>query len=127
MVRTATWLSITPEPERELPHAAATLAYGAAAPPAAVAAETERIERLVLRGSQQAWLAYLHGVVELIDRRVGDPDPEVQRARARATAVISNHHNLLLGLRGRGAELTASDRVHLMRLVADQTESKGQQ
>ncbi len=125
MVRTATWLSITPEPERELPHAAATLAYGAAPPAAAVAAEADRIEALVLRGSERAWLAYLHGVVELIDSRTGDPDLEVQRARARATAVISNHHNLLLGLRGRGAELTASDRVHLMSLVTENTESKG--
>jgi hypothetical protein len=42
-----------------------------------------------------------------------------------AAAVISNHHNLLLGLRGRGAELTASDRHHLTRLVTANTESKG--
>jgi hypothetical protein len=63
-------------------------------------------------------------VVELIDSRARDPDFDVQRARARATAVISNHHNLLLGLRGRGAELTAYDRAHLMRLVSEHTESK---
>lgn len=125
MVRTATWLSITPEPERELPHAAATLAYGTVPPATAVAAETDRIERLVLRGSQRAWLDYLHEVVELIDSRACDPNLEVQRARACATAVISNHHNLLLGLRGRGAELTAPDRAHLMSLVTDKTETKG--
>lgn len=125
MVKSATWLSITPEPERELPHAAATLAYGAAPPAGAVAAEADRVERLVLRGSQRAWLGYLHGVVELIDRRASDLDRDVQGARARATAVISNHHNLLLGLRGRGAQLTASDRTHLMKLIADKTETKG--
>jgi hypothetical protein len=125
MVRAATWLSITPEPERDLPRAVATLTYGTDPPAAAVTTETERIEGLILRGSQRAWLAYLHGVVELIDRRAHDPDEDVQSARACATAVISNHHNLLLGLRGRGAELTASDRAHLMRLVTDNSESKG--
>lgn len=125
MVRAATWLSITPEPERELPEAVATLNHGGMPLPAQVAAENERIERVILRGSERSWLGYLHGVVELIDRRAHDPDPDVQRARTRAAAVISNHHNLLLGLRGRGAELTASDRGHLTRLVADTNESKG--
>src|SRR5436309_11433299 len=119
MARAATWLSITPEPERELPQAAATLAYGGTPPPAAVAAEANQIEHLVLHGSQRAWLGYLHRVVELIDSRAGDRDGEVERARACATAVIANHHNLLLGLRGRGAELTAGDRVHLTQLMTD--------
>ena len=125
MVRAATWLSITPEPERELPAAVATLNHGGMAPPAEVAAETERIERLILRGSERAWLGYLHGVVELIDRSAPDQNGDVQRARARAAAVISNHHNLLLGLGGRSAELTASDRGHLARLVKGNTGSKG--
>lgn len=125
MVRAATWLSITPEPERELPAAVATLNHGGTPPPAEVVAETERIERLILRGSERAWLGYLHGVVELIDSRAHDDDGDVQRARTRAAAVISNHHNLLLGLGGRSAELTASDRGHLTRLVKGNTESKG--
>jgi hypothetical protein len=125
MVKAATWLSITPEPERELPRVVATLGHGAAPPPDAVAAETERVERLVLRGSERAWLAYLRGVVELIDRRTGDPDPDVQHARARATAVISNHHNLLLGLDGPGAQLSARDRVHLMQLITTTSKEKG--
>ena len=105
MVKRASWLSVTPEPERELPQAVATLRPDAGAGAAAVARERERIERLVLRGSQRRWLAYLHEVVELIDRRAGDGDPDVARARARATAVIANHHNLLLGAArpGRGA------------------------
>lgn len=127
MVRAASWLSITPEPERDLPRAVATLACGADPPAAAVAAETDRVEELILQGNERAWLAYLHEVVELIDSRAYETDGDVQRARARATAVISNHHNLLLGLRGRGAELTASDRVHLMQLVANNSELKVQQ
>ena len=89
MVRAATWLSITPEPERELPAAVATLNHGGTPPPAEVAAETERVERLILRGSERAWLGYLHGVVELIDSRAHDDDGDVQRARTRAAAVIS--------------------------------------
>jgi hypothetical protein len=125
MVRAATWLSITPEPERELPQAVATLKHGGMPPPAEVAAETERIERLIVRGSERGWLRYLHGVVELIDSRTHDLDQDVQRARTRAAAVISNHHNLLLGLQGRGAELTISDRHHLTRLVTGNTDSKG--
>lgn len=121
MVKPATWLSITPEPERELPEAVATLTYGAAPTPEAVAAEADLIERLVLRGSQRAWLAYLHGVVELIDSRAGDMDHDVQRARARAIAVISNHHDLLLGLRGRGARLSGADRDRLAQLITNHT------
>jgi hypothetical protein len=125
MVRAATWLSTTPEPERELPAAVATLKHGGMPPPAEVAAENQRIERVILRGSERAWLGYLHDVVELIHRRAHDPDMHVQRARASAAAVISNHHNLLLGLQGRGADLTASDRSYVTRLVADTNESKG--
>lgn len=124
MVKAATWLSITPEPERELPQAVATLAHGTDAPAARVAAEEARIERLVLHGSQREWLRYLHGVVRLIDERAGDRDPDVQRARAIATAVISNHHNLLLALPGRGAQISAGDRVRLAQLDIDTHEMK---
>lgn len=113
MVKRATWLSITPEPERELPDAVATLTAGRRADPVAVAAERERIERIVVRRGQGRWLAYLHDVVELIERRTQSVDPEVRRAGERARRVIANHHNLLLGLPGRGARLTAHDRARL--------------
>ena len=85
MVKRAPWLSVTPEPERELPEAVATLACGGVPPADAVARERERVERLVLHGSKRQWLAYLHGVVELIDRSgAGDADPDVaQPARVR--------------------------------------------
>jgi hypothetical protein len=114
MVKRASWLSVTPEPERELPEAVATLTMGATAPEQAVEAQRARIEHLVLSGSQRAWLAYLHEVVELIDARAGDQDPAVARARARASLVIANHHNLLLGLPGRGAQRSAADRERLL-------------
>jgi hypothetical protein len=119
MVKRATWLSITPEPERELPAAVATLSARHRAPCEAVARERNRVERLVLRGSQRRWLQYLHEVVQLIDASAGMDDPDVARARSRATAVIANHHNLLLALPGRGAARTAGDRVALQRLEQD--------
>jgi hypothetical protein len=118
MVKRAPWLSVTPEPERELPEAVATLRCGAAAAAEAVAEETARIERLVLRGSERRWDSYLHDVVSLIDQRAGDADPDVARAREVAIAVISNHHNLLLALPGRGARRTESDRRRLSELLA---------
>ena len=116
MVKRASWLSVTPEPERELPEAVATLAAGRRSDDRAVARERERIERLVLHGSQRQWLAYLHHVVQLIDATAHVDDPDVTRARARAIAVIANHHNLLLALPGSGAARTAGDRVALARL-----------
>ena len=119
MVKRASWLSITPEPERELPAAVATLTAGRRADRAAVAAEHARIERLILRGSQRSWLAYLHEVVDLIASGDGSADPEVAAARARATKVIANHHNLLLGLTSAthpGLRLTATDSSRLRAL-----------
>ena len=117
MVKRETWLSVTPEPERELPEAVAALSCGGAPGADRVARERARVERLVLRGSERQWLAYLRGVVELIDRAANASDPDVARARERARAVIANHHNLLLALPGRAAERTADDRA---RLTADE-------
>jgi hypothetical protein len=122
MVKRSSWLSVTPEPERELPQAVATLTAGRRPPRAAVARERERIERLVLHGSQRRWLGYLHEVVQLIDARTGGSDPDVELARSRARAVIANHHNLLLALPGRGAAVTAADRERLARLIDSETD-----
>lgn len=118
MVKRAPWLSVTPEPERELPAAVATLRCGSAATVNAIAHEAERIEQLVLRGGERRWDSYLHDVVLLIDQRTDDADPDVVRARDVAIAVISNHHNLLLALPGRGARRTESDRRRLSELLA---------
>jgi hypothetical protein len=41
-------------------------------------------------------------------------------------AVISNHHNLLLALPGRGAQISAADRRRLTQLDIDNHEVKGQ-
>jgi hypothetical protein len=113
MVKRASWLSVTPEPERELPQAVATLSLGPGPPAHAVAAERTRIERLILHGTERQWLAYLHAVLELIDGAQRAEDPDVIAARERASAVIANHHNLLLGLPGRAAQRTAADRARL--------------
>jgi hypothetical protein len=121
VVRRSTWLSVTPEPERELPEAVATLVLGRRPPTAAVAREAARVEALVLRGRQRSWLRYLRDVVDLIERRADVGDPDVGAARALAAAVIVNHHNLLLALPGRGARLTASDRGRLARLTSSTT------
>jgi hypothetical protein len=99
MVKRADWLSVTPEPERELPEAIATLARGGIPSAAEIAGEAGRIERLILRGSQRMWRAYLRDVAGLIERNAGVADPAVVRARERASAVISNHDNLMLALR----------------------------
>ncbi len=124
MVKRAPWLSVTPEPENELPAAVATLRCGGGATGDAVAAEAARVERLVLHGSQRSWHRYLHGVVELIEHRAGDPDPDVAQAREVAIAVIANHHNLLLALPGRAARRTETDRRRLSELLAARNEEQ---
>lgn len=124
MVKRVPWLSVTPEPERELPAAVATLAFGGHPTDEAVAAEAARIERLVLHGNQRSWLQYLHHVVELIESRGDDSDPRVLEARDVAIAVIANHHNLLLALPGRGAQRTESDRRRLSDLLAMRNEEQ---
>jgi hypothetical protein len=111
------WLSITPEPEQELPAAVATLRAGAAPGDRAVADEARRIERLITRSGQRRWLGYLHGVLLLTEAHAGSDDPAVRRAAARAAAVLCNHHNLLLALPGAGAQVTAADRARLDQLA----------
>ena len=80
------WLSITPEPERELPDAVAAL-RGSSIP-----AERARVERLVVRGSRRAWTAYLAEAAELAR------DAPPGEARDVVLDVIENHDNLKLGL-----------------------------
>ncbi|MBV8219243.1 MAG: hypothetical protein JO325_12325 [Solirubrobacterales bacterium] len=124
MVKRVPWLSVTPEPERELPAAVATLRSGRSASGEAVAEEASRIERLILHGSERRWDSYLHDVVSLIEQRSDDADPDVARARQVAIAVISNHHNLLLALPGRGARRTETDRRRLAELLATRNEDQ---
>jgi hypothetical protein len=109
-----TWLSVTPEPERELPEAIATLRHETdPPPPEAVQRERDEIERLILHGSQRDWLAYLTLALDYTERTRPSNNPGVLRARAIVREVIANHHNLLLGLPGRGADRTADERRRL--------------
>src|SRR5579863_9778203 len=112
---TKDWLSVTPEPERLLPGAVATLEAGGPPPPGAVERERARVERVVLRARLRAWLAYLSRALELAEGRAQASDPHVVSARELARAVISNHHNLLLGLPGSAARRTAAERARLTR------------
>jgi len=119
------WLSLTPEPERELPAAVATLRAGG--PPAGEAAERERtrLERLVVRARRGAWLAYMREVVALIERTDVSSDPDVECARAVALEVVRNHHGLLLGVPGRAAEQTAEERSRLDAAAGNNQPVKG--
>jgi hypothetical protein len=98
LTRNPAWLSVTPEPEGELPSAIAALRAGAEPSPTAVAAERRRVERLVLRGRRRAWCGWISEARELAERRA-----ERQPREARiALDVIDNHDALCLGLAGRG-------------------------
>ena len=93
------WLSLTPEPERELPE------IGRAAgerhpPPGAVERERARVERLVVRARRRAWLEYLNEIADLVERTDPDADSELQRARRIALEVLRNHDTLLKAWNG---------------------------
>lgn len=93
------WLSITPEPEFELPEALATLRAGGAPSAAQVEAERTRAERLVLHGRRSAWRRYLAEALALA--RVADgpaADPALADARAVVEDVVHNHDQLELAL-----------------------------
>src|SRR5579871_360232 len=111
---TTCWLSVTPEPERLLPRAVATLRAGGAPEAAAVAREHERLAALIRRARLRPWLAYLSSALALAQESgalAGDPD--VLAAREATLELIANHHNLLLGLPGRAARATARERAWL--------------
>jgi hypothetical protein len=92
------WLSITPEPERELPEAVAALRAGGQPARAAVEAERRRVERLVTHGNRRAWTAYIAEAGALA--RAAPADGELAGPRALVLDVIQNHDNLRLGLPG---------------------------
>lgn len=105
------WLSLTPEPEDDLPAAIATLRAGGNPTPEAIEAESERAERLVRRASRRRWLAWLREAVELADAR-GQHAPEVAAAREVVIDVVDNHDALQLGLPGgrrRGSRSDSSE------------------
>lgn len=131
------WLGLTPEPERELPAAIATLRASSRHPPTEttettetaepeetseppaqlVASERRRLERLILRGSRRDWLRYLAEVTALVTD-VADGARQRDRAAALlAGEVVLDHHRMLIGLPGTGYARTAADRAALERAV----------
>ena len=93
------WLSITPEPERELPGAVATLRAGRRPAPDLVERERAQVERLVTHGRRREWRAYLDEASALADGAPATDD--TAEARALVDEVIRNHDNLALGLASR--------------------------
>ena len=91
-----TWLSITPEPEFELPRALATLRAGGPPDPRVVEVERARAEALVLRGSRRAWRRYLAEAHALAQSATGNG--AVAEARSIVEDVVHNHSQLELGL-----------------------------
>jgi hypothetical protein len=90
------WLSITPEPESELPRALATLRIGGLPSAALVEAERARAERLVTHGRRRAWSEYL---AEARTLALGaEEEGVVAEARALVLDVVDNHDHLTLGL-----------------------------
>jgi hypothetical protein len=89
------WLSITPEPELELPEALAALRAGGAPSAALVELERARAERLVTRGTRRAWRRYL---AESLALARSSGDPAVAEARAVVEDVVLNHNQLELAL-----------------------------
>jgi MoxR-like ATPase len=90
------WLSITPEPEQELPRALATLRAGRSPDARLVESERARAEALVLRGSRRAWQRYL-AEASALAATAGDDDA-VAEARDIVEDVVHNHDQLELAL-----------------------------
>jgi hypothetical protein len=94
------WLSLTPEPEDQLPRAIAALRAGDDPSDEAIAVERRRVERLVVRGRRRGWRRWISETRELAERGAGRHPTEARIAMD----VIENHDALCLGLaqRGRG-------------------------
>lgn len=95
------WLSITPEPEGELPAAIATLRASGEPDPEQVEAERRQAERLITRARRRAYRRWLAEARRLAaEARPGD---ERVRDAARVTnEVLDNHDALELGITARG-------------------------
>jgi len=94
------WLSITPEPEGELPPAVAALRAGGVPDADKVQEERDYAELLITRARRHAyerWLADIRGMAA----EPRSSDPHVQKAARVAAEVIENHDALALGLRRR--------------------------
>lgn len=114
------WLSLTPEPERELPTAIAALRAGGAPAADDVRRERERAQSLILRGSERRYLEWLSdaaGLAASAPRR----DPELSAAADVVRDVVENQAGLLLGLPDRRARRERASRA-LARAAVDPEE-----
>jgi hypothetical protein len=93
------WLSLTPEPERELPVAIATLRAGGPPPAELVEREIARVERLVTHGSRRQWRAYVTETARLA--KAAEAGEALAETRAMIDEILENHDNLALGLASR--------------------------
>jgi hypothetical protein len=107
------WLSLTPEPERELPAALAVLRARGPASRELLDAERTRAERVVLHGSEAAYLSWLAEAAGLAAAAAGQAsaDDDVARAAAVVRDVVGNQAGLLLGLPGGGERRDGVRRV----------------
>jgi hypothetical protein len=97
------WLSLTPEPERELPEAVAKLRHGGHASPEVVEAERRRFERLISRARRRAYHRWLADARALAAPHAREgADPALRSAADLTLAVIDNHEALRSGLIKRG-------------------------
>jgi hypothetical protein len=91
------WLSLTPEPERLLPEARATLRSGVAPPPEELVARERAVAaELVVRARRTRWEAWLRESAALAERAAGP----TEAAGALVRDVVANHDALALGLPG---------------------------
>jgi hypothetical protein len=107
------WLFLTPEGESQLPAAVAALQAALEEPDGGEAAETERVEWIILHGAYGDWLAYLRERRELLARYL-------DRFGADALAglvvdVLWNHYLLALTVPGEEPVVDAErDRVQAL-------------
>jgi len=94
------WLSITPEPEGELPAAIAAMRAGGTPSRDQVRAERERAERLITRARRRAYERWLADARALTASESSGA-PEVRTAARVASEVLDNHDALALGLQDR--------------------------
>lgn len=118
------WLSITPEPERDLPAAIAALRAGRSPTSSQIEAERVRAERLVLRGSRRRWRQWLHEARDLAEA-APEEDPRVAAAKEIVLDVTSNHDALELGLPGRRPRDRGEERLAFERARGAPARSPG--
>lgn len=106
------WLGLTPEPERDLPLALAVLRAGGTPEPAALLRQRQHAERVVLRGKDKTWLAYIQAAADHVPAQP-PRDPVLRDAAVVVAEVVLNHHRLLAGMPGQAYDTVAPERRRL--------------